>query len=78
MGASHAWQSSCANGKSRETFFFIFKAKKVPKMGFFVAGDPKNIILKIKKKISKLFKLFRTSISTGNFEIQKYVGNETP
>ena len=78
MGASHAWQSSCANGKSRETFFFIFKAKKVPKMGFFVAGDPKNIILKIKKKISKLFKLFRTSIPTGNFENQKYVGNETP
>ena len=42
MGASHAWQSLCANGKSREIFFFdFFKAKKVPNMGFFVDGDPK-------------------------------------
>ena len=41
MGASHAWQSSCANGKSSETYFLFFKAIKLPKMGFFVAGDPK-------------------------------------
>ena len=56
-----------------QTVYFLW-SKRCLKWGF----SSKNIILKIKKKISKLFKLFRTPISTGNYENQKYVGNETP
>ena len=39
-------------------FFLFLRPKKVPKMGFFVAGDPKNIILKIKKKSANFSNYF--------------------
>ena len=59
---------------SAKNYFYCFRCIK----RVFSSTATKSIILKIKKKIRKHFEQFRTSISTGNCENKKYVGNEKP